>query len=79
MALRGHKPLFVVRDLLGAEAILSPHQMRIFQAPLWLGHVTHLPEPISYPEMLMRFGYLNARALTGICRAWRNLVLPAAA
>lgn len=71
---RGHEVVFVVRDLLGAEAILAPHQVRSFQAPLWIGQVTHLPSPISYPEMLMRFGFLNARALTGICRAWRNLV-----
>ena len=71
---RGHTVAFAVRDLLGAEAILAPHQIRTFQAPLWIGHVTNLPEPISYPEMLMRFGFLNARALTGICRAWRNLV-----
>ena len=71
---RGHSVAFAVRDLLGAEAILAPHQIRSFQAPLWIGQVTNLPSPISYPEMLMRFGFLNARALTGICRAWRNLV-----
>lgn len=74
MARRGHTPVFAVRDLMGAEAILAPHQIRVFQAPLWLGQVTNLPEPISYAEMLMRFGFLNARALTGICRAWRHLV-----
>lgn len=71
---RGHTVAFAVRDLLGAEAILAPHGIRTFQAPLWIGHVTNLPDPMSYPEMLMRFGFLNARALTGICRAWRNLV-----
>ena len=74
LARRGHTPVFAVRDLMGAEAILAPHQIRVFQAPLWLGQVTNLPEPISYAEMLMRFGFLNARALTGICRAWRHLV-----
>lgn len=71
---RGHRTVFAVRDLLGAEALLTPYGMPVFQAPLWLGQVTNMPEPISYPEMLMRFGYLNARALTGVCRAWRNLV-----
>ncbi len=71
---RGHRPVFVVRDLMGAEAVLTPHQLQAFQAPLWLGQVTNLPPPISYPEMLMRFGFLNARALTGIVRAWRSLV-----
>lgn len=74
LAARGHRPVFVLRDLLGAEAILAPHGLTAFQAPLWLGQVSNLPEPISYPEMLMRFGFLNGRALTGICRAWRNLL-----
>lgn len=71
---RGHTTVFAVRDLMGAEALLAPHRITAFQAPLWLGQLTNLPDPISYPEMLMRFGFLNAQALTGICRAWRNLV-----
>jgi UDP:flavonoid glycosyltransferase YjiC (YdhE family) len=71
---RGHEPVFAVRDLGGAEAILGAHGMRWLQAPLWIGQVTNLPPAISYPELLMRFGFLSSRALTGICRAWRNLV-----
>ena len=70
---RGHTPVFLVRDLLGAETLLTPHGIAALQAPLWLGRVNGLPEPIGYPEMLMRFGYLNAQALTGVCRAWRHL------
>lgn len=71
---RGHEVVFAVRDLMGAEKLLTPHGIRSYQAPLWLRKVTKLPDPISYPELLMRFGYLNATALTGICRAWRNLI-----
>lgn len=71
---RRHTTVFAVRDLMGAETLLAPHQIQAFQAPLWLGAVTNLPDPISYAEMLMRFGFLNATALTGIARAWRNLV-----
>lgn len=71
---RGHRPVFVLRDLLGAEALLSPHDVPALQAPLWLGRLTQLPSPISYPELLMPFGFLNPRALTGICRAWRHLL-----
>jgi hypothetical protein len=71
---RGHEPVFAVRDLTGAEAILGPHGLRWLQAPLWIGQLTNLPPAISYPELLMRFGFLDARGLTGICRAWRNLV-----
>lgn len=71
---RGHTPLFVARELGGAELLLGPHQIPWFQAPLWLGRLTNLPEPAAYPEMLMRFGFLNPRALTGVARAWRNLL-----
>lgn len=74
LARRGHFPVFAVRELLGAEAILGPHGLRWFQAPLWTGQLTNLPDPISYAELLMRVGFLNPQALTGICRAWRNLI-----
>ena len=66
---RGHEVVFAVRDLMGAEKLLTPHGIRTYQAPLWLRKVTKLPDAITYSELLMRFGYLNATALTGICRA----------
>ena len=71
---RGHEVVFAVRDLMAAETLLTPHGLSYHQAPLWLRKVTQLPPAISYPELLMRFGYLNADALTGICRAWRKLL-----
>ena len=71
---RGHEVVLAVRDLMGAEKLLTPHGLTYFQAPLWLRKVTQLPAAISYPELLMRFGFLNATALTGICKAWRNLI-----
>ncbi len=71
---RGHVTVFAVRDLMGAELLLTPHKIQVFQAPLWIGHVTNLPPATGYAELLMRFGFLNAPALTGIARAWRNLV-----
>lgn len=70
---QGHQPVFVVRDLLGAESLLQPQGFTALQAPLWLGRLTQLPSPISYAELLMPVGFLNPRALTGICRAWRQL------
>lgn len=70
---QGHRPVFVVRDLLGAEALLQPHGFTALQAPLWLGRLTQLPSPISYAELLMPAGFLKPQALTGICRAWRQL------
>jgi len=40
---RGHGVDFVVRDLMGAEKLIAPLGMRVFQAPLWLRKVTQLP------------------------------------
>ena len=74
LAARGHQCLFAVRDLLSAETLLTPSGFSAFQAPLWLSQVTNLPPAIGYAEMLMRFGFLNPKALTGICRAWRSLI-----
>jgi UDP:flavonoid glycosyltransferase YjiC (YdhE family) len=71
---RGHEPVFVVRDLMAAESLLTPHGFDVLQAPLWLGKVGNLPPALNYAEMLMRFGYLHPAALTGICRAWRHLL-----
>lgn len=71
---RGHEPVFAVRDLMGAEALLTPHGIAALQAPLWLGKLSNLPPAIHYAELLMRFGFLHPQALTGICRAWRHLV-----
>ncbi len=71
---RGHEVVFVVRDLMGAETLIQPHGFKTYQAPLWLRKLARMPDAISYPELLMRFGYLHAPALTGVCRAWRNLI-----
>lgn len=74
LAGRGHEPIFVVRDLMGAESLVVPHGFDVYQAPMWVGSITNLPVVLSYPEMLIRFGFLNTNALCGIARAWRNLV-----
>ena len=37
-------------------------------------HLTGLPDPVNAAETLIRFGYLEPESLTGICRAWRNLI-----
>lgn len=71
---RGHVPVFMIRELMGAQKLLGPHGFPWYQAPLWLGRVTNLPPPVGYAEMLMRFGYLEPGALEGICRAWRNQI-----
>ena len=71
---RGHEAVFIIRELVEAERLLGPHGFKWFQAPLWVGRVMNLPDPLSMAELLMAFGFLDPPALLGICRAWRNLL-----
>ncbi len=71
---RGHEVVFVIRELIEAERLLAPHGFKWYQAPIWMGRVMNLPEPISHAELLMHFGFLNPQALLSMCRAWRHLL-----
>jgi len=71
---RGHEVVFIIRELVEAERLLGPHGFKWYQAPLWVGRVMNLPDPLSMAELLMGFGFLDPPALLGICRAWRNLL-----
>lgn len=70
----GHEVVFIIRELVEAERLLGPHGFKWYQAPLWMGRVMNLPDPLSLPELLMGVGFLDPPALLGICRAWRNLL-----
>lgn len=70
---RGHAVSFALRELTEAQRLLGPTGFKWYQAPLWTGRVTGLPPALNHAELLMKFGFLNARALLGVCRAWRNL------
>lgn len=71
---RGHEVVFIIRELVEAERLLGPHGFKWYQAPLWVGRVMNLPDPLSHAELLMAFGFLDPPALLSICRAWRNLL-----
>jgi hypothetical protein len=71
---RGHEVVFIIRELVEAERLLGPHSFKWYQAPLWMGRVMNLPDPISHAEVLMQFGFLDAPALLSMCRAWRHLL-----
>jgi len=74
LARRGHEPKLALRDLTHAEALLGHEPFTVLQAPLWLGDVTGLVQPASFAETLLRVGFLHPQALTGVARAWRELV-----
>lgn len=74
---RGHTLHVVLRDLAGARAALGAladaPELRLWQAPLWLQPPPDLPPPVSYAELLLRAGYLDAERLRGPVRGWRQL------
>jgi len=69
---RGHDVCYVLKDLSRAEIMIGTED-RCYQAPHWVPTVSGLPPPTMCAETLIRFGYLEAAGLTGLCRAWRNL------
>ena len=71
---RGYEPVLLLRDLCRTESLLGGHGLTCLQAPLWIAEVAGLPPPANYAETLMRFGYLDAVGLLGVCKAWRALV-----
>ncbi|MEW5942910.1 MAG: nucleotide disphospho-sugar-binding domain-containing protein [Pseudomonadota bacterium] len=69
----GHEVIFALKDVSHAAAILGAHRFPYVQAPIWLPKLVGVPEPVSYAEILFRFGYLSASGLTGLFEAWRRL------
>jgi UDP:flavonoid glycosyltransferase YjiC (YdhE family) len=70
---RGHDCSLALRDLSRAGAVVDAGQYRLLQAPVWLPTAVGMPPPGSYAEILLRFGFLDARWLRGLAAAWRNL------
>ncbi len=70
---RGHDVVLVARELHNAGNVL-PDEIRILQAPLCQNPAKGLPEPpLSYSEILLRYGYHEAGGLAGLVSAWRSL------
>lgn len=70
---RGHEVIFALKDVSHAAAILGARRFPYVQAPIWLPKLVGVPEPVSYAEILFRFGYLSAGGLSGLFEAWRRL------
>lgn len=73
---RGHEVVMVVRELHHAGRMLADSNIPVMQAPLWLPTVQGLPEPpLSYAEILLRYGYHDASSLSGVVSAWRAMLM----
>lgn len=62
-----------LRDLTQATLLPDGVPWTVHQAPLWLPEARGLPDAASYAEVLFRFGFLDARRLLPVVRAWRSL------
>lgn len=72
---RGHAPALVLRELRNLAHLPDGRHFRLFQAPVWLAQVSGLPEPpLNYSEILLRYGYHDAAALTVQLQAWIDLL-----
>jgi UDP:flavonoid glycosyltransferase YjiC (YdhE family) len=75
LARRGHRPIFIVRDLFRAQTVLGGRGFTILQAPLWLGPTpADLDRVPSYAGTLLQQGYHRGLALSGLLSAWRRLL-----
>lgn len=67
---RGHEPVYLVRDLAG---LASSTSAMVLQAPIWTKETRGFPEPpMSYSEILLRFGYHDQASLAGLVDGWRS-------
>ncbi len=70
---RGHEVVFVLKDLFHADRLQENDGFPVVQAPIWQHRYAGLPQPVSYAEILFRFGYHDTEKLHAIVSAWRSL------
>jgi UDP:flavonoid glycosyltransferase YjiC (YdhE family) len=70
---KGYRCVFALRDLTYAFEILYDEGFEIFQAPRSSASVTGMKSMASYAELLMLFGFLNSKVLSGQLLAWQSL------
>jgi UDP:flavonoid glycosyltransferase YjiC (YdhE family) len=63
----------ILRDISRADEMLGPYALEYMQAPLRLPPVQGLPPALNFTESLFLFGFLNAKGLLSVARAWRTL------
>ncbi len=69
---RGHKVQWVVAQTGSAARLLAHEGFTWLQAPL-AQELSQKNPPLTYADILLRFGYANAEDLMGLVVAWREL------
>ncbi len=72
LEVRGHRPVFAVRNLVESAIVLGRYPAPVFQAPLWIGAPVHLLT--SYADRLERRGFGVVDDLEPRVRAWQTLL-----
>jgi UDP:flavonoid glycosyltransferase YjiC (YdhE family) len=73
LAARGHTLRFVLADTATGAAVLGPHGFGWLQAPV-VAEAPRPGAPLSYADILLRFGYDDPARLRGPTVAWRELL-----
>ncbi len=73
----GHRPIFVVKDLVEPAKLLSRESFPVLQAPLWHRSSANESVPFratSYADILANLGFSNASHLLPLVEAWQRLI-----
>jgi UDP:flavonoid glycosyltransferase YjiC (YdhE family) len=72
LVMRGHEVVAMLRDI---TLLDSTPTLEVLQAPVWPQESRGFAEPpLSYPEILLRFGYHDAASLQRLSDGWCKLI-----
>lgn len=67
---QGHQVDYVLRELHNVQALLGQDPGRICQAPVWLAGSSEQDSPLTYADIMGRFGWSEAGSLMGLVKGW---------
>jgi UDP:flavonoid glycosyltransferase YjiC (YdhE family) len=70
---RGHKVVYVIKDLANANAFLDPGKFTYLQAPVFFSNAAAQRPVLCYPDLLQNVGYDTPTHLANRIRSWRAL------
>ena len=70
---RGHEPILCLRDLSRIASAVKDAEFPLLQAPIW-PEASRTSPPLTYAELLLSFGYSEAKGLRNLINAWRNII-----
>jgi len=71
---KGYQPVFVIRNLNEANALLNNTAWRIYQAPVFMKHTRRGFAAASHADLLMNNGFAKAAELLPQVSAWQTFI-----